>query len=166
MKTKKIYTIVCMFLALLLLSTKADAQNVVPSNKKNNVVKSLINKVKPDNKRTVKHASSTEPVIAFEKTFFNYGDVEQGGNGIAEFVVKNDGGGLLVIQNVKTSCGCTEVSFPEHPLASGESAVIKVKYNTNIVGEIKRSIVVNCNDANTPKVILRLTGEVVLKGKK
>lgn len=163
MKTKHIYTTIFMFLALLLLSVKADAQDTIRPGRKNSVVKHLISKVKPEHKQGVNTVSSMEPTIMFDKTFFNYGDVKQGGNGVAEFVVRNSGGGLLIINNVKTSCGCTEVDFPQHPLSSGESAVIKVKYNTNIVGEIKRSIVVNSNDAKTPKVILRLTGEVVLK---
>ena len=44
-----------------------------------------------------------------------------------------------------------------------EKGYIKIRYNTNIVGEIKRSVVVNTNDSKRPKIVLRIIGNVVKK---
>jgi len=44
-----------------------------------------------------------------------------------EFI--NTGFSPLVIDNVRTPCGCTAVEWPEKPIAPGEKASILVEYN-------------------------------------
>jgi len=66
----------------------------------------------------------------------------------------------LVISKVNSSCGCTIPKKPEKPILPGESDKIQVKYDTQRVGLIRKSISVTSNASN-PSVILKITGEVI-----
>jgi hypothetical protein len=47
------------------------------------------------------------PYISFEKTVFDLGDVGQGTKNICEFSFTNTGRGLLKIDKISRTCGCT-----------------------------------------------------------
>lgn len=105
-------------------------------------------------------ASQSE--ITFEKLEHDYGKVEQGGDGVTQFRYKNTGNVPLVLSKVRSSCGCTIPSWSKEPLMPGQSGVITVKYNTNTVGAISKSITVESNAVNS-RVVLKIKGEVVKK---
>ena len=98
--------------------------------------------------------------ISFEKTIINYGVIDKGSDGVREFIFTNTGDAPLVISEVKSSCGCTIPEKPEKPILPGESDKIQVKYDTQRVGLIRKSISVTSNASN-PSVILKITGEVI-----
>ena len=100
------------------------------------------------------------PTIDFETEVVDYGTVEKGADWTREFRFTNNGKELLIITNAKGSCGCTVPSWPREPIAPGESGVIKVKYDTQRVGNINKSVTVNTN-ASTPVKVLRIKGKVV-----
>ena len=100
------------------------------------------------------------PVITFEKTTHDYGTVNKGGDGSCEFKFKNTGIEPLILSNVTTSCGCTVPEWPREPLLKGKSSSIKVKYDTNRVGQINKYITVLSN-AKTGPVQLHIVGNVV-----
>jgi hypothetical protein len=100
------------------------------------------------------------PVIMFEKTTHDYGTVVKGGDGACEFKFKNTGIEPLILSNVTTSCGCTVPEWPREPLLKGKSSSIKVKYDTNRVGQINKYITVLSN-AKTGSVQLHIIGNVV-----
>lgn len=100
-------------------------------------------------------------IAKFDKNYYDFGQIRQGESGEVVFELENQGGGLLNVTSVKTSCGCVLVDYSRHGLMRNEKGYIRVKYNTNIIGEIKRSVVVTTNDENNPKIVLRLIGEVV-----
>jgi hypothetical protein len=108
------------------------------------------------------NAKGTQAQITFTEMEHNYGNVEKGGNGVCEFVYKNTGKAPLMLTNVRSSCGCTIPSWSREPLMPGKTASIKVKYNTNNVGPINKSITVESNAANG-KVILKIKGQVANK---
>jgi len=97
--------------------------------------------------------------ITFEKTTHDYGTIEYGGNGIYEFVFKNTGEQLLVLNNVSSSCGCTVPEWPREPIDKGKEAKIKVKYNTNKAGNFQKTVTVYSNAKNSP-VVLKIKGKV------
>lgn len=99
------------------------------------------------------------PAIEFEKLVHDYGTIKQGGNGTCQFDFKNTGGEALVLTNVKSSCGCTVPNWPKEAIAPGESATITVKYATNRIGPINKSIRVTSNGSEQP-IILRIKGRV------
>jgi len=98
--------------------------------------------------------------ISFEKTIINYGVIDKGSDGVREFIFTNTGDAPLVISNVKSSCGCTIPKKPEKPILPGESDKIQVKYDTQRVGLIRKSISVTSNASNA-SVYLKITGEVI-----
>lgn len=67
----------------------------------------------------------------------------------------------MIVEDIKVSCGCTLVEWSQDPILPEQSAEITVRYNSNIVGTIKRSIVVHTNDIKQERILLMLTGNVV-----
>lgn len=102
---------------------------------------------------------SSNDSIIFDKIIHDYGTIEKGSEGTSVFTFTNKGKKPLVLSNVRASCGCTVPEWPQQPVAPGESAEIKVKYNTNIAGNFNKTITVNSNAANS-MLILRVRGNV------
>lgn len=102
------------------------------------------------------------PVISFDKLVHDYGTIYQNGDGNCEFEFKNTGKEPLVLTHVKSSCGCTVPKWPRQPILPGKTDVIEVRYATNRLGRINKSITVTSNADNSP-VTLRIKGEVVVK---
>ena len=99
--------------------------------------------------------------IEFVKTVHDYGTVIQGGNGECEFEFKNTGKEPLVLSNVRSSCGCTVPSWPKEPIMPGKTGTIFVKYNTERVGPISKTVTVSSNAGED--VVLRIQGQVKAK---
>jgi hypothetical protein len=57
------------------------------------------------------------------------------------------------------SCGCTVPVWPKTPIAPGEKASIKVKYDTRRVGRFQKTVTVTSN-AGTPTKVLTIKGNV------
>lgn len=110
-------------------------------------------------------AQTTGPAIEFTDSVVDYGSIEQGSDGIRIFTFTNTGDEELVIQKVYSSCGCTIPKKPESPIAPGEKGEIQVKYDTNRVGPIRKTITVNSNAVSTPIVSLKIKGTVLAKSK-
>ena len=103
--------------------------------------------------------------IEFETTIIDYGTIEKGSNGLRVFKFKNTGNAPLVVSSVKSSCGCTVPKKPEAPVMPGKSGEIEVKYDTNRVNPIRKTITVTSN-ADTPTVALKIKGNVIDSSKK
>jgi Protein of unknown function (DUF1573) len=103
------------------------------------------------------------PVISIDKDVHDYGTMEQGGNGECVFVVTNTGNQPLILSRCKGSCGCTVPSCPQEPVAPGQSAKIKVKYDTNRVGPINKSVTITSNAGNEPNKVIRIKGQIKAK---
>lgn len=104
------------------------------------------------------------PKMEFETDVIDYGTIEQNANGVREFKFTNAGKEPLIITKAKGSCGCTVPSWPKEPIAPGEEGAIKVKYATNRVGPINKSVTVTSNGVPSKKT-LRIKGEVKKKKK-
>jgi hypothetical protein len=109
---------------------------------------------------TAKAQTPAGPVIAFDKEVHDYGTIKQGDNGECEFKFTNTGNEPLIITNAVGSCGCTVPEWPKNPIKPGESASIKVKYDTKRVGAINKSVTVSSNSATEPTKTLRIRGMV------
>lgn len=105
-------------------------------------------------------ANPNAPVITFDKTTHDYGTVTKGGDGTCEFKFKNTGVEPLILSNVTSSCGCTVPEWPREPILKGKSASIKVKYDTNRIGLINKTVTVMSNSKGSA-VQLKITGTVV-----
>ena len=97
--------------------------------------------------------------IDFKSTEYNFGKIPYQGNAEYNFVFENTGNEPLVLQHVKSTCGCTVPEWPKEPVAPGEKASIKVRYNTRISGSFAKGITVYSN-AKDATIQLRIKGEV------
>lgn len=70
------------------------------------------------------------PKVQFDKVDHDFGTIHAGDKVSTEFIVKNIGEGDLIITNAQATCGCTVPDYPKHPLKSGESAPIKVTFDS------------------------------------
>jgi len=109
-------------------------------------------------------SEGTKPHIQFENTKHNFGTILQNGDGNWEFKFKNTGKEPLIIQNVRSSCGCTIAQRPSKPILPGESASIKVRYDTRRLGVFHKTITVSSN-ADNASIVLEIRGEVKAKPK-
>ena len=105
-------------------------------------------------------AQTSGPKIEFKSSVIDYGEISRGSDGIRVFTFVNKGDKPLEITKVYSSCGCTIPKKPEAPIPPGETGEIQVKYDTNRLGPIRKTITVNSNSAETPIVSLKIKGVV------
>jgi len=98
--------------------------------------------------------------IEFKTDVIDYGTIEKGSNGVRIFEFTNTGDAPLIISNVKSTCGCTVPKKPDGPIMPGKTGEISVKYDTNRVNPIRKTITVTSN-AETPTVALKIKGLII-----
>ncbi|MHA6281344.1 DUF1573 domain-containing protein [Salinimicrobium sp. CAU 1759] len=98
--------------------------------------------------------------IEFKSEVIDYGEIKKGSDGIRVFEFTNTGNIPLVITDVTSSCGCTIPEKPKDPIAPGETGEIKVKYDTQRVGPIRKTITVYSN-AEEPAKSIKIKGKVL-----
>ncbi len=98
--------------------------------------------------------------IEFKSETIDYGTIEKGSNGVRIFEFTNTGDEPLIVSKVSSSCGCTIPKKPKDPILPGKTGVIEVKYDTNRVNPIRKTITVLSN-AETPTVALKIKGLVI-----
>lgn len=98
--------------------------------------------------------------IEFKSEVIDYGEIEKGSDGVRVFEFTNTGNAPLVITDVTSSCGCTIPEKPEDPILPGKSGEIKVKYDTQRVGPIRKTITVYSN-ADVPAKSIKIKGRVL-----
>ncbi len=88
--------------------------------------------------------------IEFKKAIHDFGKIEYGGNGTYEFKFINKGKTPLVLDNVRSTCGCTVPEWTREPLNPSETGTIRVIYDTHRVGAFSKTLIVYSNAANSP----------------
>jgi hypothetical protein len=78
----------------------------------------------------------------------------------AVFELKNKGFSKLQINEVRTSCGCTAVDYPQTEIPSGDSFKVKATYDAKQLGHFEKQIGIYSNASKKP-MILTLRGVVV-----
>ncbi|MBM4055589.1 MAG: DUF1573 domain-containing protein [Planctomycetes bacterium] len=110
----------------------------------------------------LKTTESLLPKIEFEEDKYNFGKIYSGEKVTHKFKFKNLGDGELIIDKVKSSCGCTAALSSKKNLKKGEEGEIEVKFNSGkYVGNITKSIFVHSNDPGNPKVKLAIEVKII-----
>ncbi|WP_340114442.1 DUF1573 domain-containing protein [Maribellus mangrovi] len=105
---------------------------------------------------------ASAPVANFEPKTFDFGEMKQGEKKSHTFTLTNDGKSELLIRRVRSSCGCTAVAPSTKVIAPGESAPVKVTFDSRGKrGRQSKSITVITNDPKTPTTTLRISSNVV-----
>mgnify|MGYP003572426809 CR=1 FL=1 len=112
---------------------------------------------------TTKVVPADGAFIKMNKEVHDYGTITQGDDGNCIFTITNTGKEPLIISLCKGSCGCTVPVCPQEPIAPGQTADISVKYNTNKVGPINKSVTISSNASNEPRKVIRIKGNVKAK---
>lgn len=99
------------------------------------------------------------PAFKFEKEVIDYGTVEQNSDGKRIFEFTNTGKSPLIINSVRSSCGCTVAKRPEQPIMPGEKGSIEVVYATNRIGPFSKTITIFSN-ASEPNKVVSIKGNV------
>ncbi len=108
--------------------------------------------VEADDRTTVRWAVDTIQI----------GQVGEGEAIIDSFLVTNTGARPYVIKDVKTTCDCTVLRRPKYPLMPGETAAIRIEFDTR--GKIGRStpgVIVYDNTRPNGRHIVYLNAEIV-----
>jgi len=103
------------------------------------------------------------PAITIDKETHDYGNISYEANGECEFTITNSGTEPLIITGARGSCGCTVPTYPQEPIAPGQSAVIKVTYDTKRPGPFTKSVTVTSNASNEPTKTVYIKGNVAPK---
>lgn len=101
------------------------------------------------------------PIIHFDKTTVEFGDITQGEKTNCDFTLENKGKSALIIRKTKASCGCTAVTMGESTIAPGQKTVIRATFNSaGKSGRQYKSITVITNDPQNPETHLTISGNV------
>ncbi len=142
---KKLSMIVLAIIAITISSCKEDATAKI---KKENLEKAKTRNV----------ANRVDaPVITFEKTEHDWGNVNEGDKLETIFKFTNTGKSELIITNIKASCGCTvPKNWKKEPIMPGEESEFTVQFNTkNKLNKQSKNITITCN-TNKGKEIVKI----------
>jgi len=105
--------------------------------------------------------ASAGPSLVFENNSYDFGLVVQGDPVEYAFTFSNRGDQPLLIDRVKSSCGCTAVLASTRELEPGETGEIKATFNSSqFRGPVSKEISVYSNDRQQSVARLTLKGVV------
>lgn len=99
-------------------------------------------------------------IINFKTEVIDYGKILQHSNGSRTFIFTNTGQAPLIINSVKSSCGCSVPSYSKKPILPGDSGEIEINYSTSRLGNFTKTVTVFSNAEGGNK-ILKIKGNVV-----
>jgi len=90
----------------------------------------VFSNIQNNSSNATQNNSGPKPRILVSEEEWDFGKVTQGEKPTHIFIVENGGEGDLIIEGVKESCACIEVSISTALIQPGESAELKVTYDT------------------------------------
>ncbi len=102
------------------------------------------------------------PVMKFEKETHDFGKIKAGDKITYEFKFTNTGNSPLIISDARASCGCTTPVWPHTPVKPGESAGIKVTFNSAAKMGLQDKMITITANTKPAQNMVHLIGEVTL----
>jgi hypothetical protein len=103
------------------------------------------------------------PHIVFEETEHDFDVVDQQQTVKHTFKFRNEGDATLVIENIKTTCGCTGTLLSKKELPPGGQGDVEVSFSSGLSGgKKKKTIFVYSNDPQQTEAQLYITAKVVV----
>ena len=75
-------------------------------------------------------AENPKPVMEFEHSTWDFGQIIEGEKVTHTFKFKNTGNATLVVSSCNASCGCTTPKCPRDPVAPGESGEVQIQFDS------------------------------------
>ena len=88
--------------------------------------------------------------VSLDQTVLDFGSFPKEDKQERSFVLTNIGTNILVIHDVITSCGCTQVEYRKEPARPGGTLELKVSYEAEDKGFFNKTLMVYCNTENSP----------------
>ena len=105
-------------------------------------------------------APSTEGVEWPQGTAYDFGEMEQGVAETVQFEFRNTGTDSLLIETVRTTCGCTAAEWDKTPIAPGAIGTLRIEYDAFQTGTFRKKVRVYFFDRKKAEV-LWVYGEVL-----
>jgi len=100
------------------------------------------------------------PIMSLESNTVDYGTIKQHGEPLRTVKFTNTGTEPLVIKNARGSCGCTVPTWPKEPIMPGQESEIEIRYATNRLGKINKTVKITTNEGGDPHVI-KVVGKIL-----
>ena len=101
-----------------------------------------------------------QPVMTITSDVQNLGEVMFQQPKTVAFEIRNSGTEPLQLKAVHASCGCTQVVWPQDPIAPGSTAKIEATYDAQFLGTFQKELEIYTNASSEP-TYLTLQGRVV-----
>ncbi len=96
----------------------------------------------------------TPPVIEWlTETDHNFGQIRQGYPVKYVFKFKNITQTPILLETVRTTCGCTAAKWPEEAILPGETGEILIEYDTYKSGDFRKKIRVFFDQQHKPEIL-------------
>jgi len=93
------------------------------------------------------------PVMELDKTVHDFGTIENGTPVETIFKYTNKGNSMLVVSNIKSTCGCTVPSNYTKEVAPGETGEFTVKFNGKGNGKVSKSLTITANTEKGTEIV-------------
>ena len=97
--------------------------------------------------------SGNFPVMELDKTVHDFGTIVNGTPVETIFKYTNKGNSMLVVSNIKSTCGCTVPSNYTKEVAPGETGEFTVKFNGKGNGKVSKSLTMTTNTEKGTEVV-------------
>ena len=99
--------------------------------------------------------------MKFKTMEHNFGRMKEGEKREYDFAFTNTGKEDLIIEDCKGSCGCTVPEWPKEAIKPGQSAAIKVKFDsTKKEKDQEKSVTITANTEPDLKTIIKIKAYV------
>jgi len=102
-----------------------------------------------------------EPRLLVGSTDFRFGEIYQGQQLEHSFHLENTGDAPLLIERIRSSCGCTAALLTDYQIQPGQSAQLRVTFDsTRFRGPVVKTVYVYTNDPRHRVAQFYLRGQV------
>jgi hypothetical protein len=131
-------------------STSVEDKNLIPV--------SAINNPRTENGATLEINNLGK--LVFTDTVHDFGNLKEGDVVEYDFEYINAGKSDLLINEAKSTCGCTVPDFKREPIPSGEKGIMKVKFNSTGKHDAVDKAVNIITNGNPSEMRIRITAIV------
>jgi hypothetical protein len=106
-------------------------------------------------------AVSNSPVMTFDKTMHDFGNIQEGQRVETLFTFTNTGKSDLVISDARGSCGCTVPEYPKNsPIAPGATGQIRVSFDLSNKPNLQQKTVTISANTDTGREMIQIRAMV------
>jgi hypothetical protein len=104
---------------------------------------------------------SRVPKITISEEEWDFGKMKPGEKPVHRFIITNKGSENLLIERVRSSCGCVQTFISDTRILPGKSAELEAIFHTEgYEGKLEKIIYINSNDLDIPEKRIKVKVEV------